>query len=266
MQRVSLCVLVYLIWEERNKRIFDDKCASPALFFRKFQIIFDMILHFHEKDHSLIQVPWWFLQWMSPLPGWAVCGCLMLRVLSLERRIYWPGMYLWLLVDLVIWRVWLVFGCLLFQSYGFSVILPSCCEIGVLLLNSVLGELQLHYQAGFYFFYMVHARGYVPALITLSFILDGLACSDWPCFVLWLCGRNSFACSCMWLWFLGDPLAGCCWLRFLLFGCALDNCLLCMASIVSAGLGMYYSIVAAVAVSSFSGLQPAFVIIGLMVL
>jgi len=36
MRRVSLCVLVYLIWEERNKRIFDDESTSPTLLFQKF--------------------------------------------------------------------------------------------------------------------------------------------------------------------------------------------------------------------------------------
>ena len=58
MRRVSLCVLVYLIWEERNKRIFDDKSTSSALLFWKFQIIFYMNVHFHEKDHSFINVDW----------------------------------------------------------------------------------------------------------------------------------------------------------------------------------------------------------------
>jgi hypothetical protein len=31
MRKVSLCILVYLIWEERNKRTFDDKSTSLAL-------------------------------------------------------------------------------------------------------------------------------------------------------------------------------------------------------------------------------------------
>jgi hypothetical protein len=30
MRRVSLCIIVYLIWDERNKRIFDDKSTLPA--------------------------------------------------------------------------------------------------------------------------------------------------------------------------------------------------------------------------------------------
>lgn len=91
MRRVSLCILVYLIWEERNKIIFYDKSTSPALLFQKFKIIFYMILHFHEKDYTLINIAWWFLRWMSPLPGWAIYGWLMLRVMG----ILWSFIYWW---------------------------------------------------------------------------------------------------------------------------------------------------------------------------
>lgn len=58
MQRASLNIMVYLIWEERNKRIFEGKCTLPTLVFRKFQILFFMVLHFHEKNHFLINVAW----------------------------------------------------------------------------------------------------------------------------------------------------------------------------------------------------------------
>ncbi|KAL9347256.1 hypothetical protein Peur_058622 [Populus x canadensis] len=58
MRRVSLSMLVYLIWDERNKRIFEGKSALPALVFQKFQILFFMVLHFHEKNHFLINVAW----------------------------------------------------------------------------------------------------------------------------------------------------------------------------------------------------------------
>jgi hypothetical protein len=48
MRRVSLGILIYLIWEERSKRVFDNSC-NPVLFvFRRFQVLFYMILHFHE--------------------------------------------------------------------------------------------------------------------------------------------------------------------------------------------------------------------------
>jgi len=40
MRRVSLGLTVYLIWEERNKRIFDGKNTSVGNIFRKFQIMF----------------------------------------------------------------------------------------------------------------------------------------------------------------------------------------------------------------------------------
>jgi hypothetical protein len=58
MRRVSLSMIVYLIWEERNKRIFEGKSVLPALVFRKFQILFFMVFHFHEKNHFLINVAW----------------------------------------------------------------------------------------------------------------------------------------------------------------------------------------------------------------
>ena len=50
MRRVSLAVLVYLIWEERNRRIFDNTSKSVEAVFRKFQILFYTILYFHEKN------------------------------------------------------------------------------------------------------------------------------------------------------------------------------------------------------------------------
>jgi len=40
MRRVSLGLTVYLIWEERNKRIFYGKNTSVGNIFRKFQIMF----------------------------------------------------------------------------------------------------------------------------------------------------------------------------------------------------------------------------------
>jgi hypothetical protein len=56
MRRASLSMIVYLIWEERNKRIFEGKSTLPDLVFRKFQILFFMVLHFHEKNHTHINV------------------------------------------------------------------------------------------------------------------------------------------------------------------------------------------------------------------
>ena len=61
MWRVSLNMIVYLIWDERNKRIFEGKSALPAQVFRKFQILFFMVLRFHEKNHFLINIAWWLL-------------------------------------------------------------------------------------------------------------------------------------------------------------------------------------------------------------
>jgi len=56
MRRVSLGLTVYLIWEERNKRIFDGKNTSVGNIFRKFQIMFYTVFHFYEKDHHILNV------------------------------------------------------------------------------------------------------------------------------------------------------------------------------------------------------------------
>jgi exonuclease III len=56
MRRASLGILVYIIWEERNKRIFEGSCSTIASLFRKFQILFYTVLHFHERDHSSLHI------------------------------------------------------------------------------------------------------------------------------------------------------------------------------------------------------------------
>jgi hypothetical protein len=50
MRRVSPALVVYLIWEERNKRVFDNIDKSINLIFRKYQIMFYTILYFHDKN------------------------------------------------------------------------------------------------------------------------------------------------------------------------------------------------------------------------
>ncbi|KAJ6923559.1 hypothetical protein NC652_017016 [Populus alba x Populus x berolinensis] len=40
MHRVSLGILIYLIWKERNKRVFDNSCIPVSLVFHRFQILF----------------------------------------------------------------------------------------------------------------------------------------------------------------------------------------------------------------------------------
>jgi hypothetical protein len=49
MCKVSLTILIYLIWEEKNKRVFDNYCTPVSLIFPRFQILFYMVLHFHES-------------------------------------------------------------------------------------------------------------------------------------------------------------------------------------------------------------------------
>jgi len=56
MRRVSLGIMVYLIWEERNKRVFDGQFKESATMFRCFQIIFYIVFHFYEKDHLILYV------------------------------------------------------------------------------------------------------------------------------------------------------------------------------------------------------------------
>lgn len=50
MRRFSLALVVYLIWEERNIRVFDNIDKSINLIFRKYQIMFYTILYFHDKN------------------------------------------------------------------------------------------------------------------------------------------------------------------------------------------------------------------------
>jgi hypothetical protein len=56
MKKVFLSLTVYLIWEERNKRLFDESSHSTDVVLRKFQVLFYMVFHFHDPNHSLIHV------------------------------------------------------------------------------------------------------------------------------------------------------------------------------------------------------------------
>lgn len=73
MRRVSLGIVVYLIWQERNKRVFEMSHNSVDLMFRRYQILFYTIFYFHEKDPSLVSVGrsfigvWFPLLWLAQL-------------------------------------------------------------------------------------------------------------------------------------------------------------------------------------------------------
>jgi len=56
MRRVSLAITVYLIWEERNKRVFDAMSRGVDTVFSRFQILFYIVFHFHDKDHLQLAV------------------------------------------------------------------------------------------------------------------------------------------------------------------------------------------------------------------
>ena len=51
LRRISLGITVYIIWEERNNRVFHSTQLSVRKVFRKFQNMFFTIFHFREKDH-----------------------------------------------------------------------------------------------------------------------------------------------------------------------------------------------------------------------
>ena len=55
MRKVSLGIVVYLIWEEWNRRIFYGNSRDVNIVFRRFQVLCYTIFHFHERDHSLLQ-------------------------------------------------------------------------------------------------------------------------------------------------------------------------------------------------------------------
>ena len=46
MKRVSLSIVVYLIWEERNRRVFENSYTLVESVFQRFYVLFYMILHF----------------------------------------------------------------------------------------------------------------------------------------------------------------------------------------------------------------------------
>ena len=63
MRRVSLAITVYLIWEERNRWVFDAQSREVDSVFRRFQILFYIVFHFHEKNHQQLAVG-------CPFGGW----------------------------------------------------------------------------------------------------------------------------------------------------------------------------------------------------
>ena len=55
LRRISLGITVYLIWEERNNRVFNSNRLSVGNIFRKFQVMFFTTFHFREKDHHTLR-------------------------------------------------------------------------------------------------------------------------------------------------------------------------------------------------------------------
>jgi hypothetical protein len=84
MRRVSLGIGVYLTWKERNKRIFKGKCLGVDRVFRRFQILFNTIFHFHVADHSRLNVGWVYF----PFTVWVASLLLMALVCFNSRWLF----------------------------------------------------------------------------------------------------------------------------------------------------------------------------------
>jgi hypothetical protein len=56
MRRVSLAITVYLLWEERNRRVFEGKTREVDAVFRRFQILFYIVFYFHEINPFKLRV------------------------------------------------------------------------------------------------------------------------------------------------------------------------------------------------------------------
>jgi hypothetical protein len=55
-RRVSLAIIVCLLWEEKNRRVFEGKTREVEAVFRRFQILFYTVFHFHETDPFKLRV------------------------------------------------------------------------------------------------------------------------------------------------------------------------------------------------------------------
>jgi len=76
MRHASLGILVCIIWEEWNKRILDGTCTPIASLFRKFQILFYTIFHFHEHDHFALHIGWCYALCSLATLHFGCAGCL----------------------------------------------------------------------------------------------------------------------------------------------------------------------------------------------
>ena len=56
MRRVDVAITIYLLWEERNRRIFEGKNREVDTVFRRFQILFYTVYYFHEADPLNLRV------------------------------------------------------------------------------------------------------------------------------------------------------------------------------------------------------------------
>jgi hypothetical protein len=131
MKKVSLSIVVYLIWKERNIRVFENSCSLVETIFRRFQVLFHMILHFHEHNHLITNVSWlvwwlWALLWkdvfLGLVPAWCVASA---------SFCYWYFFYGFIAILHAVSFPW----CVLISNWSFApvvshdVLLPCFCFV-----------------------------------------------------------------------------------------------------------------------------------------
>ena len=67
-KQIFIYLLLILL---RNKRIFEDNCTLADVLFRKFQVVFYMVLHFHEQNHFLTSFGWYWSLVGRPSAGFS---------------------------------------------------------------------------------------------------------------------------------------------------------------------------------------------------
>uniref|UniRef100_A0A3N7F377 Uncharacterized protein n=1 Tax=Populus trichocarpa TaxID=3694 RepID=A0A3N7F377_POPTR len=141
MRRVSLGTVVYLIWEERNKRIFDNTCHPVDVIFLKFQSC--VLGHCCYKVSFVAQVSMkasgeFFLERAL---NQLICFSDLLVIWRDMWQWYWHVLYLQCFAIINGGSAFLVIGYLLMQDYCagdlFCYILIFPCSRGLLLHSMV---------------------------------------------------------------------------------------------------------------------------------
>jgi hypothetical protein len=140
-----------LIWEERNRRVFENSCSPVEPIFRRFQVLFYMILCFHQRDLPIPNwlvadrygdaIIWFALRWAASASLWCYCSYWVLVLLFWYAWLHWP------------FTAWLVaFPCLFMEGimtycYFLWLVFALCrCMVGCLStsLPDVFNDGRLH--------------------------------------------------------------------------------------------------------------------------